>query len=81
MLGRRSLTAIGDRAFSRSAERPNDHAGPWLTCIVRTMQDFRDLRVWQHARVVARAVYQHTGEFPVEERYGLVAQMRRAAGG
>lgn len=45
----------------------------------RTMQDFKDLRVWQHARVVAQAVYRHTREFPVTERYGLVAQMRRAA--
>jgi four helix bundle protein len=43
------------------------------------MQDFRSLRVWQTAYTVSIEVYRCTREFPAGERYGLVAQMRRAA--
>ena len=41
--------------------------------------DFRDLRVWDEAMGLAEAVYQVTGGFPQDERYGLVSQMRRAS--
>jgi len=41
--------------------------------------DFRDLRVWDEAMALAEMVYQMTSRFPVEERYGLVSQMRRAS--
>jgi four helix bundle protein len=34
---------------------------------------------WQEAMEVARAVYSLTGEFPRDERFGLTAQLRRAA--
>ena len=43
------------------------------------MQDFRKLRVWQAARVATPLVYRVTAQFPSEERYGLVLQMRSAA--
>ena len=39
----------------------------------------RQLKVWQESTVLAQSVYQVTGRFPVDERYGLVSQMRRAA--
>ena len=41
--------------------------------------DFRDLRVWDEAMALAEMVYQMTSRFPVDERYGLVSQMRRAS--
>ena len=41
--------------------------------------DFRDLRVWDEAMGLAEAVYEVTGGFPKDERYGLVSQMRRAS--
>lgn len=41
--------------------------------------DFRDLRVWDEAMALSEMVYDVTSRFPPEERYGLVAQMRRAA--
>jgi four helix bundle protein len=41
------------------------------------MQDFRDLKVWNHAATLA--VYRATEVFPPTERYGLTSQMRRAA--
>ena len=37
------------------------------------------LRVWQSARELARAVYVTTGSFPRSEVYGLVSQCNRAA--
>ena len=41
--------------------------------------DYRDLVVWQKAMELAECVYRATAEFPLEERYGLTSQMRRAA--
>src|SRR5688572_309920 len=41
--------------------------------------DYRDLVAWQKSMDLAEAVYLHTAEFPLEERYGLTSQMRRAA--
>ncbi|MHC4551030.1 MAG: four helix bundle protein [Planctomycetota bacterium] len=43
------------------------------------MQDFRQLKVWHRAHGLALAVHRETVGFPQEERYGLRAQMRRAA--
>ncbi len=37
------------------------------------------LDAWKFAMQSAKAVYQLTASFPVEERYGLARQMRRAA--
>jgi four helix bundle protein len=43
------------------------------------MQNFRDLKVWNKAHAVTLAIYAATEKFPAAERYGLTAQMRRAA--
>jgi four helix bundle protein len=43
------------------------------------VQDFRKLTVWQAARRLARRTYESTMNLPEAERYGLSAQMRRAA--
>ena len=40
--------------------------------------DFRDLRVWEEAMVLAEQVYQLVQGFPADERYGLVSQLKRA---
>ena len=42
------------------------------------MRDFRELKVWQTAHVLALYVYKVTADFPREEIYGLTAQLRRA---
>ena|SRR3984893_15241655 len=42
-------------------------------------QNYKDLVVWQKGIALAKAVYQFTSKFPSEEKFGLVAQMRRAA--
>ena len=43
------------------------------------IESFRQLEAWQEAHRLALMVYQVTKEFPSDERFGLVAQMRRAA--
>lgn len=43
------------------------------------MGDFRQLLVWKRAHGLALQVYRCTDAFPARERYGLAAQMRRAA--
>ncbi|MDQ2070129.1 four helix bundle protein [Natronospira bacteriovora] len=37
------------------------------------------LRAWQEAVTLVKLVYRFTGQFPADERYGLMSQMRRAA--
>ena len=43
------------------------------------VRSFRDLLVWQKGIELAQAVYGLTQEFPADEKYGLVSQLRRAA--
>jgi four helix bundle protein len=42
-------------------------------------QSYKDLVVWQKGIDLAKLVYQLTTNFPGEEKFGLVSQMRRAA--
>lgn len=42
-------------------------------------QSYKDLVVWQKGIALAKAVYRLTQSFPSTEKFGLVAQMRRAA--
>ena len=42
-------------------------------------QGYKDLIVWQKAMALTKLVYQATDDYPREERFGLVQQMRRAA--
>jgi len=40
---------------------------------------FQQLNAWKEAHKLVLMVYQVTGQFPREEKFGLVSQMRRAA--
>jgi four helix bundle protein len=42
-------------------------------------QSYRDLVVWQKSIELAKQLYQLTSRFPIEEKFGLISQMRRAA--
>jgi len=44
-----------------------------------TTRSYKDLVVWQKGVALAKLVYQLTKAFPSEEKFGIVAQMRRAA--
>jgi four helix bundle protein len=41
--------------------------------------DFRKLEVWHKSQQLVTSIYRLTSDFPLTERYGLSAQMRRAA--
>ena len=42
------------------------------------MRSYRDLIVWQKAMDLVDAIYDETEQWPREERYGLIGQVRRA---
>jgi four helix bundle protein len=44
-----------------------------------TTRSYQDLVVWQKGIALAKLVYGLTQSFPSEEKFGIVAQMRRAA--
>lgn len=43
------------------------------------MKDYRNLIVWQKAHLLALDVYKVTKDFPSEEKFGMISQLRRAA--
>ncbi|MBS1593187.1 MAG: four helix bundle protein [Bacteroidetes bacterium] len=43
------------------------------------MHDYKQLKVWNKAIDLVVDVYKATGDFPKEEKYGLISQMRRCA--
>ncbi len=45
----------------------------------RVLRNYRDLIVWQKAMALVEEIYALSGCFPTDERFGLVAQIRRAA--
>jgi four helix bundle protein len=40
---------------------------------------FTELKVWQLSMTLAENIYALTAGFPIDERYGITAQMRRAS--
>lgn len=45
----------------------------------RLILSYRDLTIWQDGVALAALCYRQTSTFPPDERYGLTAQIRRAA--
>ncbi|MBT3282711.1 four helix bundle protein [bacterium] len=43
------------------------------------IRKFTDLKVWKEAHVFVIEIYKITKEFPSEEKFGLISQMRRCA--
>ena len=43
------------------------------------LEKFQDLLVWQKAHQLALEIYRTTRDFPKEEKFALISQMRRAA--
>lgn len=42
------------------------------------MKDFRNLVVWQKAHELTLTLYRSTNDFPKDERFGLLSQLRRS---
>lgn len=45
---------------------------------IKKIHKFTDLIVWQEGHKLVLMIYKTTKEFPLEEKYGLTNQMRRA---
>jgi len=43
------------------------------------VRHYKELKIWQRGMHLTKSVYQLTAGFPSDERFGLTAQMRRAA--
>lgn len=43
------------------------------------VRHYKELKIWQKGMHLSKSVYQLTARFPSDERFGLSAQMRRAA--
>ncbi|HAH32064.1 MAG TPA: four helix bundle protein [Elusimicrobia bacterium] len=42
------------------------------------MHSFKDLIVWQKGLLLSKQIYLLTAQFPQEEKFGIISQMRRA---
>jgi len=42
------------------------------------MHNFKELKIWQKARILVKVVYDITSRFPEKERIGLTSQLQRA---
>lgn len=43
------------------------------------MHNFRELKIWQEAMALAKAIFALTRSFPSEKKYGLISQLNRCA--
>lgn len=43
------------------------------------INNYRDLEIWQEAMALCKEVYRLSLQFPKDEKYGLVSQIRRSA--
>ena len=43
------------------------------------MKNFRDLKVWEKAHQLTLSAYEATANFPKQEMFGLISQIRRCA--
>lgn len=41
--------------------------------------EYEKLKIWQNSRILAKTIYEITAEFPENERFVLVSQLRRSA--
>ena len=43
------------------------------------IRNFKDLKIWQRGVELVKLIYVITNSLPVDEKYGIVSQMRRSA--
>jgi four helix bundle protein len=46
---------------------------------MKVKHNFKNLKVWQKAKSLAVTVYGITADFPSEEKFGLISQIRRSS--
>jgi four helix bundle protein len=47
--------------------------------VEESVKSYEDLAVWQKSVALATRLYKATGRFPVDEKFGLISQIRRSA--
>src|SRR5690606_8681930 len=72
--GYRAVSAVSRIRVKRERETGNGEREK-----LALAQDFRELRVWKEAMELVAEVYTATRDMPADERFGLTAQLRRAA--
>jgi len=43
------------------------------------MRDFKELKVWEKSHKLCLLIYEITKQFPEDEKYGIISQIRRAS--
>lgn len=43
------------------------------------MHNFKELKIWQRSMDIAEQTYILSAQFPIEEKYGLISQIRKSA--
>lgn len=46
---------------------------------MKTMHNHKNLKIWQRSMDIVEMIYKETIDFPIEEKYGLTNQIRRAS--
>jgi four helix bundle protein len=73
------MECYGARSFGYVATAPRSDCAATATNQIMPLESYRDLNVWTKSLVLVRSVYEITEAFPARERFGLTAQIRRAA--
>lgn len=50
-----------------------------MEAVKEKVSTFKELKVWQKAHLLVLEIYRITQEFPSEEKFGLISQLRRSA--
>ena len=66
-------------AVGNGEEKKEKQEGRVLEMNKPPVKSYQDLAAWQNARELNYEIYQVTKEFPQDERFGLISQIRRAA--
>jgi four helix bundle protein len=43
------------------------------------IKNFKDLKIWQKGIKLVKSIYQLTANFPPDEKFGIIGQMRRSS--
>ena len=70
---------VGDWGLGVGDVADGEIADPDVSYGRQPVRSFRDLDVWQDGVALAELIYHLTNDFPHDETFGLVSQLRRAS--